>query len=573
MSLGSFENIGASRRECNSKILRFDQACLQIGAEQVEFWSQTAECEGCILQKNATIEGYDSVIVDTRNPLIYSIRNKSAEVCNGTYQFGEYGQYIINTTEVSKTHTCTPRMTAEPDAAYLPILTLVVILLAMATLWYIIKGIGKRIVAGRIYARYFAREDNELGSETRVLTAEASVPRSPTRARLRSLDIFRGFSIALMIFVNAGGGGYGIFSHSVWNGLTVADVVFPFFAFAMGEALVLSLNARLRTSLPRISALQQVARRSLTLSLIGVVLSSSNVSWVDVRLPGVLQRLAAMYLIVGAIECAAMKTSQNITPGRSLFRDITAGWPQWLATLVLVAIQVCTTLLVAAPGCPRGYMGPGGLHLSITHGDKLQNCTGGIAGYIDRHVLGSSHLYKGGTFREVYRTTLPHDPEGLLGVLSGVLVVQAGAHATRIMLAYNHARARIMRWVFWSIVFGITGGALCMFSKNGGVIPVNKNLWSLSYCLVTSSMALFIQAALYFIVDLKTKWGGRPLYYAGQNALFLYIGSELLKKNFPLHWALHGPTHGQLLAVHAAAMLIWLAVGVALHRKRIFITL
>ncbi|PZC70883.1 hypothetical protein B5X24_HaOG214676 [Helicoverpa armigera] len=172
------------------------------------------------------------------------------------------------------------------------------------------------------------------------------------------------------------------------------------------------------------------------------------------------------------------------------------------------------------------------------------------------------------------------------------------------MLAYNHARARIMRWVFWSIIFGVSGGALCMFSKNGGPIPVNKNLWSVSYCLVTSSLALAIQAALYFIVDLKTnnlwsvsyclvtsslalaiqaalyfivdlktKWGGRPLYYAGQNALFLYIGSELLKRNFPLHWALSAPTHAQLLATHAAAMLIWLAVGVALHRKRIFITL
>lgn len=59
--------------------------------------------------------------------------------------------------------------------------------------------------------------------------------------------------------MNAGGGGYGIFSHSVWNGLTVADVVFPFFAFAMGEALVLSLNARLRTSMPRLTALKQVS--------------------------------------------------------------------------------------------------------------------------------------------------------------------------------------------------------------------------------------------------------------------------------------------------------------------------
>ncbi|CAG5026641.1 unnamed protein product [Parnassius apollo] len=116
------------------------------------------------------------------------------------------------------------------------------------------------------------------------------------------------------IFVNCGGGGYGIFNHSVWNGLTVADVVFPWFAFVMGEALVLSLNARLRTSLPRFTAFGQVARRSLFLALIGICLGSINVSWANVRLPGVLQRLAAMYLIVGALECAFMRTSQNITP-------------------------------------------------------------------------------------------------------------------------------------------------------------------------------------------------------------------------------------------------------------------
>lgn len=568
MSFGSFENIGSHIRDCDGKKLKYDQACLQINATSlVEFWSQSEECEGCVLLKTATVTDSSLVILDTRSPIRYAVKNDSGEICNGTYQFGEYGQYSLKLPD-----SCTPRMTAEPDAAYLPILTLVVILLSMATLWYIVKGIGKRVVAGRFYARYFAREDNELGSETRVLTAEAGVPRSPTRSRLRSLDIFRGFSIALMIFVNAGGGGYDIFGHSVWNGLTLADVVFPWFAFAMGEALVLSLNARLRTSMPRLTALHQVARRSLMLSLIGIVLSSAHVSWIDVRFAGVLQRLAAMYLIVGALECAFMRTSQNITPGRSLFRDISAGWQQWLATMVLVALQVCITLLVSAPGCPRGYMGPGGLHLSA-FGKNLQNCTAGIAGYIDRMILGPSHLYKGGTYKELYKTTLPHDPEGLLGILSGVLVVQAGAHATRIMLAYNHARARIMRWVFWSIIFGVTGGTLCMFSKNGGVIPINKNLWSVSYCLVTTSLALFIQAALYFIVDLKTKWGGRPLYYAGQNALFLYIGSELLKRNFPLYWALRAPTHSQLLATHAAAMLIWLAVGIALYKKRIFITL
>ncbi|GBP89088.1 Heparan-alpha-glucosaminide N-acetyltransferase [Eumeta japonica] len=134
-------------------------------------------------------------------------------------------------------------------------------------------------------------------------------------------------------------------------------------------------------------------------------------------------------------------------------------------------------------------------------------------------------------------------------------------------------RARMMRWLLWSVMFGLAGGALCAFSHNGGLIPINKNLWSLSYCLVTASIGFFIQAVLFFCVDLKNKWGGRPLYYAGQNALFIYVGSELLKRHFPLYWPLHAPTHTQLLVTHAATTLIWLAVGVALHRKRIFITI
>ncbi|KAH9636318.1 hypothetical protein HF086_003285 [Spodoptera exigua] len=333
MPFDSFENVGSFVRDCNGSRLRFDQACLQlITNEDVSFWSQYEECEGCVLLGTANISATHSLVLGTGSPLNYEVRNGNGLICNGTYQFGEYGQYILNITDV-KTDTCLPRMTAEPDAAYLPILTAVVILLSMATLWYVVKGVGKRIVAGRLYARYFASKSDSL--------------------------------LSLSIFVNAGGGGYGVFSHSVWNGLTVADVVFPWFAFAMGEALV--------------------ATRSLMLSLIGIVLGSSNSSWIDVRLPGVLQRLAAMYLIVGALECAFMRTSQDITPGRSLFRDISAGWQQWLATLVLVSIQR-------------------------------------------------------GSFRKIYHTTVPHDPEGILGILSGVFVVQAGAHATRIMLAYNHAR-------------------------------------------------------------------------------------------------------------------------------------
>lgn len=59
----------------------------------------------------------------------------------------------------------------------------------------------------------------------------------------------------------------------------------------------------------------QVARRSLFLALIGLLLGSLGASWDTIRLPGVLQRLAAMYLVVGALECAYMKISADLRPG------------------------------------------------------------------------------------------------------------------------------------------------------------------------------------------------------------------------------------------------------------------
>ena len=49
----------------------------------------------------------------------------------------------------------------------------------------------------------------------------------PAKKRVKSLDTFRGISIALMIFVNDGAGGYYFMEHATWNGLYVADLAFP----------------------------------------------------------------------------------------------------------------------------------------------------------------------------------------------------------------------------------------------------------------------------------------------------------------------------------------------------------
>jgi heparan-alpha-glucosaminide N-acetyltransferase len=63
---------------------------------------------------------------------------------------------------------------------------------------------------------------------------------------------------------------------------------------------------------------------------------------------------------------------------------------------------------------------------------------------------------------------------------------------------------------------GLIAGILCNFSKNDGIIPVNKNLWSLSFVLGLASMAFLLQSFIYLIVDAKHWWSGSPFYYAGK---------------------------------------------------------
>ncbi|KAL8165913.1 UNVERIFIED_CONTAM: hypothetical protein K2H54_056741 [Gekko kuhli] len=94
----------------------------------------------------------------------------------------------------------------------------------------------------------------ELGSPRQTDSISSDLPpgvwsTGPTIPRLRSLDTFRGLALAIMVFVNYGGGKYWFFKHQSWNGLTVADLVFPWFVFIMGTSIALSLSSMLRRGL------------------------------------------------------------------------------------------------------------------------------------------------------------------------------------------------------------------------------------------------------------------------------------------------------------------------------------
>lgn len=127
---------------------------------------------------------------------------------------------------------------------------------------------------------------------------------------------------------------------------------------------------------------------------------------------------------------------------------------------------------------------------------------------------------------------------GILGTLTCVLCALLGAQAARIVLSYNNSYWRIKKWLLWGAITvsfklnneesyyrlfhhvqlllqGLAAGFLCNWSRNDGIIPVNKNLWSLSYVLASSSIAFFIMSAFYWVIDFTQTWSGFPLIYPG----------------------------------------------------------
>jgi heparan-alpha-glucosaminide N-acetyltransferase len=96
---------------------------------------------------------------------------------------------------------------------------------------------------------YLSRASTEAASEESDSTEETEAPRA--KKRLRSLDIFRGIAIVLMIFVNSGGGHYWWIEHATWNGLHFADLVFPWFLFIMGVCIPMSIKSQLNQQIPK----------------------------------------------------------------------------------------------------------------------------------------------------------------------------------------------------------------------------------------------------------------------------------------------------------------------------------
>ncbi len=365
--------------------------------------------------------------------------------------------------------------------------------------------------------------------------------------RLLSLDVFRGLSIAGMILVNNQGDWgqvYGALRHASWHGWSGADIVFPFFLFAVGASLFFALTSRLRAGASKFGILHKVVLRSLVLFALGLFLNLfPDFEIAHVRIPGVLQRIALCYLFVSILFLFASNSLRIVL------------------TILLLVSYGALLLLVS----PSGAGGAG-----------LDPCCN-LPGFLDGFIL-SGHTYEAAL-------TQGFDPEGLLSTIPALCSTMIGVFAAGLM----ETGARGFSYPARSIAFG--AGLMLAGLVLSLVIPINKNLWTPSYCLFMGGMAGLLFFLLHWLYDARAlRFLSVPFEALGRNAIVVYFLSSLAGK--AMIWATVG-TGGEAISVkgllvrqlsvswldpRAASLaysiiflLIWFGIAHLLYRKKIFI--
>ena len=368
--------------------------------------------------------------------------------------------------------------------------------------------------------------------------------------RLTSLDVFRGIAIAGMILVNKASLAdevYPALNHADWNGLTFADLVFPFFLFIVGVAMPFSFAKYTDEGKRPTKALYlRILRRTLILFALGLLLNGFwNYDLSSIRLMGILQRIAIAYLL-------AAVTVLNV-PKK---------WQWGLAAAILIGYWLLMSY-VPVPGYGAGVL----------------TREGNFGAYIDRLLIPKAHLYKGDNFNSL------GDPEGLFSTLPAFVTVLVG-YFTGDWLRKQRQESRTSINL---VMFGLS--CLVIGKVWDFWFPINKKLWTSSYVLATAGIALIVLATCYELIDVRQRrrWA-LPFEVMGLNAIFVFVASVLLIKilvktnigsgenapttyawineNFFQSWA--GVLNGSLIFA-IVTVLFWLAVLYGMYRRKLFL--
>lgn len=373
---------------------------------------------------------------------------------------------------------------------------------------------------------------------------------TPISQRLISIDVLRGITIAFMILVNNNGdfqNAYWPLKHSVWNGWTPTDLVFPTFLFLMGASVVFSTESRLGRGDSKRSLVLHIIRRFVILFLLGLLVNGfPRFNFATLRIYGVLQRIAICYLVAALLYLWGCRVRSQVA-------------------LVIAALVGYWILMRWVP--VPGY----GLPVrDIPFLDPNAN----LVAYLDRHIF-PGRLYEGVRDPEGLLSNLPAIGTTLLGMLTGMWL--------------RSARSK-NRKAIGMFVFGLIGLALGELWNPW--FPINKKLWTSSYVLFAAGCALVLLALCYWAVEIKGWKRGWTYFWLvfGTNAITAYVFAELLSAGIgaiPVHasgmrFDLEGyiyfkvfqPMHHlafESLAYSICFVLVCFLPVLVLYRKKIFI--
>jgi len=302
--------------------------------------------------------------------------------------------------------------------------------------------------------------------------------------------------------------------HKEWVGFAFYDLIFPLFVFIVGVSLVFSLTQLLARE-TRGTAVRRILRRAGLLFLLGIFYNGGLTHpWPDVRIAGVLQRIALAYAATALLFCFC-KPRQLVVIAVALLLSY---WG--LMTFVPIRdVQLDRHSLVArwpdAPLTRRGV--PDRSRVEALY----ESTTARVVGRYDPGLNLADHLdfrFLPGALHDGY-----YDPEGLLSTLPAIATCLFGALAGLLLQRVDLSeRQKVQRL----IIAGVTALALGWLWHLQ--FPVVKKIWTSSYVLVAGGWSLLFLATFYYIVDVR-RWRSwcQPFVWIGMNPITLYLTSSV----------------------------------------------
>lgn len=371
--------------------------------------------------------------------------------------------------------------------------------------------------------------------------AKSVVFDKPDTVRLRSIDALRGFDM----FWIMGIGSVIVhiaaieetpfwtslaaqFEHPYWNGFTLWDMIFPLFMFLSGLSSPYSIDKQLASGRSKKQILCKVVKRGLVLILLGIIYNTKGIElrpFAEYRYASVLGKIGVSYVFANIIYLYAKPKARII-------------W--YWALLIGYWLLLKFT---SAPGYPPG---------NLTE-------EGNFASYFDRIVL------PGVLSRGI------HDTVGLLCTITGVSTTLLGVITGSFLKKHSMTPIKKAGW------FCIVGVGLILLGLLWNLdFPINKNLWSSSYTVLTGGISLLLFALFYYIIDIKGYYKWSFFFRViGMNSIFIYISPIFINyssiANAALRWV------GQLSGVYqrpvmgvCTVLVAWLALYI-MYKKKVFI--